>query len=72
MIKGRVIFCFDIEARGKSPKNHGIMAVGVVIGKEDGTILYKKQWNVNELHEHQTFDKRCYNEFWNKQPTEIF
>jgi hypothetical protein len=49
MEKPILIVAFDIEARGKSPRSHGILAVGVVLGKEDGSIILEKEWRVAPL-----------------------
>jgi hypothetical protein len=37
-----LIIAFDIAARGKSASKHGIVAVGIVAGLEDGTIVFEK------------------------------
>lgn len=66
------IFAFDIETRGKSPRKHGILAVGVVIGLSNGVVLFKKQWNVNTLFDNQGIEQRCFDEFWSKQPPEVW
>jgi 3' exoribonuclease, RNase T-like len=65
------IFTFDIENRGKSPSRHGILAVGLVIGNQNGDIIFKKQWNLEKLFETQDFELRCIDEFWSKQPKEL-
>jgi hypothetical protein len=72
MKEGFHIFAFDIETRGKSPRKHGILAVGVVIGLDNGVVLFKKQWNVNRLNSKQGLEPRCFEEFWSKQPKEVW
>lgn len=62
-----MIVAFDIETRGKSPSQHGIVAVGLVLGTPDGTVVDKITWKVKPLFEHQTYEQRCLDEFWNKQ-----
>jgi len=63
-----IIFCFDIETRGKSAIRNGILAVGVVIGDSKGKVIYKKKWHVAKLFPEQEFEQRCIDEFWSKQP----
>lgn len=62
-----VIFAFDIEARGKSPSKHGIVSCGIIVGNLKGNVIYKMRLNISELPG-QTFESRCMEEFWNKQP----
>ena len=66
MQKPILIFAFDVEARGKSPSLHGILAVGAVAGLIDGTIIAKRMWNVKPLRATQHYEQRYLDEFWSK------
>jgi hypothetical protein len=62
-----IVFAFDIETRGKSPTQHGILAVGVCIGDIHRNILSKVTWHVAPLPSGQSWETRCVEEFWSNQ-----
>ncbi len=66
-MKGQIIvISFDVESRGKSPSQHGILAVGICCGTTDGSVIMKKTWNVKPLNTRQFYEPRCLEEFWSK------
>jgi len=65
--KPRVYFSFDIEADGPSPALNSMVSFGCVVFDESGVEVDKMQANMLPLPE-QTVDKRCKEEFWDKNP----
>lgn len=62
------VIAFDIEARGYSPKKHGIVSVGVCVGDTRGNVLCKLRWNVKSIAG-QEFEPRCKTQFWDNHPS---
>lgn len=73
-----VAFVFDVETRGDDAIQHGIVSIGVCVGRLDRVeILHKERFDMKPLSyrtldspelKEQTFDERCVREFWSKHP----
>lgn len=61
-----VVISIDIEARGQGPKKHGILSIGVCVGRGDSEdILQKVRFDLLPLLD-QTVEHRCWESFWSK------
>lgn len=68
MEKSRVIFAIDIESRGRGCWQHGIISIGVCVGRADKEeVLAKTRFDMLPLS-HQSMEPRCKREFWDKHP----
>lgn len=65
-MSGQVIVAFDIEAAGHSEQAHGLVAVGVCV-LLGGEVIHKQRWVVVR-EEGKSFEPRCLQEFWMKNP----
>lgn len=67
MEKRKVIFSFDVEARGQGPMRHGILSIGVCVGDAaTERVLEKARFDFRPLSPNQSFEQRSLDEFWSK------
>ena len=66
----RIFVAFDIEHTGNT-----LLAIGMCVGDESGTVLKKRRANVKVKwpsgEDLGDFETRCWNEFWSRQPAEL-
>lgn len=59
------ILTIHVERRGQNIITNGLISIGWVFGTLDGQVLEKRRLDLQPLNS-QTFEKRCFEEFWSK------
>ncbi len=77
-----VFVAFDIEKAGQMPLGHPVISIGYCVGDLHGNVLEKDKINLqvnwpvldektNAIVDYGHFEKRCWDEFWSKQPSTL-
>lgn len=78
-----ILVAHDIEKTGSYLIQNNIISVGFFVGDLEGNKLLTKKFNIrtrwptrctltNEIINYGEFEKRCWDEFWSKQPKSVF
>lgn len=76
-----VYVSFDIEKAGKMTIKHAVVSIGYCVGDAEGNVLEKNKINLKvgwpviddegTVVDYNAFEKRCWDEFWSKQPESL-